>query len=1408
MKKRFLFVLALLSVLSLTGCKDDDKKITALSAPQQINIQSDGDKSLIIFDEVKGAEYYDIYINDVCVTVKASGTGSIQFDASKIITLPQKYTIKVKAGSDKYFDSQFTEDYEYNHTRALTPPSVEIDETTLNWVQVENAEFYDVLVTTKNPTNETIYRTTTNKFDFSNILSNKGEYLFKVRAISESGDYLDSVYSNQVTYVHKITLITPYNLSVDYDDINNEMMLSFMSSEEVDNFTININGSGYTFGEVEKSKFLLTDLKKDFSNLYVIKFTSFAKYKGVDTTSSNALTIKVKANTNNTYNTYLISSQFSNSVSCQFLSTLSVPTFNLKTNENTCTICDIATASSPYLSGFAIYLNDKKFKTIGTQVKTIELPLIDVENVGIRLQAISNNVNCYSSNLSEVKYADKTLTALNALEIICENNVVSWGNVENATDYYVEVFNSVFRWAEVTHLTSISFEELCDYGKYNVRVIAMADNFKQSESTIEANHIKTLDTPKNPQIVSVGDITYLQFEEVGAYGYALDIEDLTTHETITIKTIFKGSPIELNKYITKANGYNIQVKAVNFVNSGIKGSALTEKKRVDSVKTLSTPIISIFDKNGEYYLKIDVNENEIAEAKNYEIWINYKSIGSEYEFKDMELPITEYLENAGHYDFMVQVKAYENNNYVNDSIPATKTYTRTMQLPMVKNIEVTPQANESRYTLTFEKQPLASEYRVMILKGEDENYKKEFYVTASVVDITPYVIDNGVYRVYVQAIAKKGENEVYTDSLESGNPARFVKGQTLLSPENILIAKDSENPKQINISWDSVENAIGYEVKIYYNYKNTPILVKSVKLTSTENPTLNIGSDKYLSINQEGSYNITIRALGDDDVYETSQASASSYNYVMETLEDFKRASVFMYGQTLDYQVETLDDLKHLLWYHYLYNEDVWNYNTLEYNLKIYCDKNLDELAPDDIKEEVATKTYNKDKMDIIARYLLKQYPEFNSMTLGLRESSGEISDFCVNISTNENIYILGYKSNFVTNKKQTLATSTKVFGDKMNTIKEENIDKRPTNYEFVIDHQESVNVSTTEQLFMALQYNKKPNFVGDCQVAKTVYNNARFVLREICVDTMSEYEKTLRIYEFLTKRITLNSVGGNVEDNINLVESIIKRGELRDFYLEGIFYNYSSADGVFTNINQFIGQTADSEGLAKAFVVLCSLEGINSIKVNWVDENTGNNRACNKVYIDANPNDTDITKSWYVIDLANAMKNTIDVEVNEVVTTYQVSTHAHFLISDEDAGIDDIETMLHKPLGDISYATTNIYNYYQTDSFEFEHKGELIEGNYQLDSLATATNEIVDLMMYAMTKTNNENKIVIDFYAKNYIDDKTNGVINDETLRTVINSMNSAYTTAVTNMGRQYSLQISVVDAKYIVFAVSPINV
>ena len=1382
MKKNILLVLAMLSVLSMTGCKENNQKIGTLSAPQEIMVESDGDRSLIIFDEVSNADYYHIYINDVCVTIKGSGTGTIQFDASKIITLPQKYTIKVKAGGDRYFDSAFTAEYEYNHTGILDAPIISIDGTTLNWDKVENVEFYDVLVTTSNPVIETSHRVQTNKFDFSNILTNKGDYLFKVKAISESGEYLSSVYSNQVKYTHVISLQTPSNLSISHDDFNNETLLSFVTSDGVDNFTINIDGNNYSFAEYEMANFLYPD---DISNLYIIKLSSFARYKGLSVNNDTILNISIKANTSNQY---LKSSEFSNSTTCQFTNVLETPRVAINVAVNTCQI-QISATSSQYLSGFNIYLNDQKYKTLTRDIRELELPLEVVSNKAIRVQSISNNANCKSSNLSDARYATSPSEgSLGNITIAYNNNILSWNTLSNATMYYVEIYNKTYRYAEFTTETLLNISSICAPNQYSVKVIAMADRFRNSEATTTINCVKQLQKPLNVQVNQVGDAKYLSFEQNDeAYGYIMYLNGAM------INKLFTTSPINMNMYISNANRYAIQIKAVDMINQSILDSELSDECVIESIKTLSNPALTISHEDERYYLNVSINQAEKELVDQYEIWINYTSIG-QFDKDNNKIDITSYFANAGEYNFMIKAKAIE-SEYVKDSNMSGITYTCTKQLDIVSDILVTKLSDESKYILTFKEQTLAAKYLVTIVKGDDENYKEEFEISRGVADISQYIVENGVYRVYVQALALEGS--FYTDSATSGNPFRVVKGTTLSTPQNIQI-NQSTTTSNIDITWDKVADSSGYQVYVYYNQDNQLTLKKSIFVPQSDNPSINVGAGEYLCLNKEGLYTIQIKALGDDALFENSQIATASHSYLMENVQDFERNTIFMYGNIYTYKVTTIDELKNLLWYHYLYNSDVWQYNTLDYNLKIYCDVDLDELASQissSVADQVAEKEYNKNKMDIIAQALLEQYPEITKYSLGVeRNSNGQIQDFCLN--EQENIYLFRYQ-NQLDDEKTSIQTTNKVYGEKLDIV--DIFDQRSSTYVFAIDSQPSMDVTTTEQLFMAIQYNRKPNFVGDCQVAKAVYENARFILRQICSDNMNEYQKTLQIYNFLTKNITWND---EVATQFNIGTDLTN---IKDFYLEGILYNYNATNGLFTNIDDFVGQASVCDGLTKTFAILCCIEGIDCIKVDGVSN--GNIHSWNKVYIDIDKNDGNNEKVWYAVDIASAIQNEINVTKSGVTTTYQIATHQYFLVTD--AKLNAQADSWHARLGDATdYVANTEFGYYENQRFSCVYNGNQIVNNANFK--ADEDTDVTNAMIYAMLKANKKHRITIDIDALEYINKITGGATDNNSLDLVADKVKGTiYQTAKTALGGKYNCNVSVtiVDARYIVIAVESVN-
>jgi len=233
-------------------------------------------------------------------------------------------------------------------------------------------------------------------------------------------------------------------------------------------------------------------------------------------------------------------------------------------------------------------------------------------------------------------------------------------------------------------------------------------------------------------------------------------------------------------------------------------------------------------------------------------------------------------------------------------------------------------------------------------------------------------MDAGEYSIYVQAIALQ---DSYYQNSPTSTVYKLIKGQTLPTVENIAITKDLDS-SAVNVTWDKVENSLGYKVYVYQNKYGDYALVNSADVEQSENPTLNIGSD----LNKEGEYKIYIKAIGDEVDYITSVLRRDCvYQYTMEHTADFERYSINMYGNTYNYKVESADQLRNLLWYHYIYSQDEWMFDTLKYNLKIYCDKSLDVIAEEistAALTEVKKLSTNQEKMDKIATILLEQYPE------------------------------------------------------------------------------------------------------------------------------------------------------------------------------------------------------------------------------------------------------------------------------------------------------------------------------------------------------------------------------------------------------------------------------------------------
>ncbi len=146
--------------------------------------------------------------------------------------------------------------------------------------------------------------------------------------------------------------------------------------------------------------------------------------------------------------------------------------------------------------------------------------------------------------------------------------------------------------------------------------------------------------------------------------------------------------------------------------------------------------------------------------------------------------------------------------------------------------------------------------------------------------------------------------------------------------------------------------------------------------------------------------------------------------------------------------------------------------------------------------------------------------------------------------------------------------------------------------------------VYNSEELWWAVERGYRPVFAIENSSAERIYNKARDVLREIVTDGMSEFEKTLAIYEYIVKAVDYDYDALHDPDITSSHENVC-------YYLEGVFDH----------------GRAVCDGKSKAFVLLCGIEGISAVREFGYGMVTEAGHAWNYVKVDG---------VWYVVDTTN----------------------------------------------------------------------------------------------------------------------------------------------------------------------------
>lgn len=1351
MKKLRAFVLVIFAILPLVfvGCKNTNKQ--KLSTPEELKASAGG---IVRFKRVEDDEYYTISFNDYEVKVvidsanpyvelySQNNKNYVEYDASKILTLGESYNIKVKAQADKKQESDYSTSVSYTHSLPIDKPSnLKISDTVLTWDASQHASAYQVKVVT--PNDKKIYDYTgnpifgddpdsisnadilsfelkNNRFDFSSILTDVGEYKFYVKAVSFNGVYSSSGFSYKTTYINQGKLKTPkingLAMVNEYDESSETFVdnLHLTAVLDENSTAIEVVCDGLKQTQEITSAASAFSFSDNVININLNKF--FGQALNLDATNTYTISLRsvdISPEGEKFYTNSELSDTITYSAQAKLGEVECAIEFDNLTGTNTL-VWHADEKESEFIAGYKVYLMTRAgFKIHNFEREVGSLMLTeDVQSACV--QAVGKG-GYLSSSVSEPKSLLTREISASSLQMIHEGKSLIWTGLTGAT-YLVEVAS------EVKVLSEPSLE-MSPYPKQDsIKITYMVPGYVPiaKQFSLQDFYPFKLQTPtiRTGQGFNSSNPYLLTFTGVdNAIGYYVYLTGKGMREPVKLPKVFTSTSINLAPYVTSAgeySEYDVRIQAVADVYSAYSNSELTASGllQVEHTHKLTSPEFLrnsfgeiapvervVSGDTTKYYLRF----YGVESADSYEILVNFNKITQRNNLGNglYRVDITNYLTSANDYTIMVRALVDDGAEYVKPSEYSVYNYRLKKKLDLVENIRVAE--NEGNYTLSFDLQEDAVYYRVRIAKVNDGAYEQfllnnslvnPLYVTGAV-DITRYVSQAGEYHIYVTAIADR--NGYYSDSDESTSFAKIDKLNTLVAPSELTyesISKDS-----FTLSWQAVEHADYYLVKVTEPNGQE-------REFSTYTNSVNINS----CMTVQGRYTVNVKSMVDmsstNSAYYMSSQFGDDYviDYSYTEQHDYERYSVFMAGEYYDYVVENVQDLRGLLFYHYLYGVD------REYSLNMYVlpkqgetireavlrfateasDQQIYDFSSDETWLSQIEDGRENALFSYLCRKLLETYPEV-----------GVLKDFSLVAHSNARPVFKVYYENALNQQKQTntdLVYQAKDYGNDFKYLSKSS--RRGVNSTFAIDLLPQIEVETSEQLLHAVINGRKPKFIGNSSVAEQIYSNAKKVLRAIANDSMTDLEKVTAIFDWIEHALNLNYYADCVYDSNNrvVVGSVADYGLRSEFYLEGLFLNLNSSsfggyDGEF-----YLGTgLATNQLYAKAFSLLCGIEGIETVKVNGKITKINNDtthtvnmlHTWNKVLIDLNGR-----KTWFAVDLTYSDNCVV---AGDITRSYGTGAHTYFLVSDSVLQAN----FGYEIFGDSELPKADtIYNYYANSAF------------------------------------------------------------------------------------------------------------
>ena len=464
-------------------------------------------------------------------------------------------------------------------------------------------------------------------------------------------------------------------------------------------------------------------------------------------------------------------------------------------------------------------------------------------------------------------------------------------------------------------------------------------------------------------------------------------------------------------------------------------------------------------------------------------------------------------------------------------------------------------------------------------------------------------------------------------------------------------------PYNLKLTYDNTYPEIKLTYDVDYDYEEAIVYVNDIAKISSINNSKLFASNSAMVTGYVSSKSDKVEVYVR---YKDGSTYRSQATYLDENMyEHTKRVTFFTdkvsyLGKTVNRFITSEQEL----------------YDFVGYHINHYGDSDTFRESPNAYEETyqlyspyLATKYPNSEKATKIILSAYEEYVEPLSLILKDVSVSNNIITFTVRLTS-------GSCRPYTTYHAYTGTSDYIEYPNSELHYYTHNESQRSDNFEGfkVNDIATTAEVTTSVELMLALEAGLKPEPVYG-SAAANIYNLAKGVLREIIDDRMSDYEKVLAIYDWLSYNVIFDRG----------FDSIIASTKPTTDYYKSFFKNTSFyAEGVF------IYHVALCNGIASAFSILANIEGIPTVKA--MGKVNSGSHSWVKVYVNG---------EWYICD--STWSNSIDKDTS--TQKYEYINYDYFMLSFDEAKLRSRTE--HEYLEGYKYfAGDTTFDYYSTEYF------------------------------------------------------------------------------------------------------------